>query len=183
MRFERIILIAFLGNYLINNVATATVALLGFSGGTQMQYVIYITLAAVATSLFTWWYLKPLPKERALMDAMVFGVSAFVIAVLTAVFSGIASVLAQTGSVAQLATVVPNFIPFIMNWATLAILGYWVVPAVFMGWILMKKRAAGASPTGMMRGNPIGSMGHNPMGGMSQNPPRPMTSQVPPMQH
>src|SRR4051812_2463111 len=46
MRIERLILITFLGNYLINNVVAAIVALLPLSGNTTAQYVIYFVLAA-----------------------------------------------------------------------------------------------------------------------------------------
>ena len=183
MRTERIILIAFLGNYLINNLVTATVALLGFSGGSMMQYTVYIVLAAVATALFTWWYLQPLDKSMAIRDSIIFGVSAFVVAVLTAIVSGIASVLAQTGSFAQLATVIPNFGPFLMNWATLAILGYWVIPAAFMGWIMHKGKSASASPLTSMRATPPGAAMHASIGAVTPSPaptPSPIHSMTAP---
>ncbi len=134
MRIERLILIAFLGNYLINNIVAAIVALLPLSGNTTAQYVIYFILAALAAAGFTWWYLKDMSKGDALTQGAIFGAGAFVVAVVTAFVSGISGVLAQTGSFSQLISVLPNFGPFIWNWSTLALLGYWVLPATALGW-------------------------------------------------
>jgi hypothetical protein len=134
MRIERLILIAFLGNYLINNIVAAIVALLPLHGNTTAQYVIYFILAAAAAAGFTWWYLKDMPKADALKAGAIFGAGAFVVAVVTAFVSGISGVLAQTGSFSQLISVLPNFGPFIWNWSTLALLGYWVIPAAALGW-------------------------------------------------
>ena len=134
MRIERLILIAFLGNYLINNLVAAIVALLPLSGNTTAQYIIYFVLAAAAAGTFTWWYLKDMSKATALKDSAIFGAGAFVVAVVTALVSGISGVLAQTGSFSQLVSVLPNFGPFLWNWSTLALLGYWVLPAAALGW-------------------------------------------------
>lgn len=138
MRLERIILISFIGNYLINNIVAAIVALMHLSGNTMAQYAAYFVLAAIATVVFTWWYLKGGNKSTALMDAAIFGGIAFVVAVVTAFISGISGVLTQTGSFSQLITVLPNFGPFLWNWSTLALLGYWVIPAAAIGaWMQM----------------------------------------------
>ena len=134
MRIERILLISFIGNYLINNVVAAIVALMHLSGNTTAQYAVYFVLAAIATTLFTWWYLMGGNKATALKDAVIFGAIAFVVAVVTAFISGISGVLTQTGSFSQLITVLPNFGPFLWNWSTLALLGYWVIPAAAIGW-------------------------------------------------
>jgi hypothetical protein len=136
MRIERLILIAFLGNYLINNIVAAIVALLPLSGNTTVQYVIYFVLAALSAAAFTWWYMRDLPKGDALKQGAIFGAGAFVVAVITAFVSGISGVLAQTGSFSQLISVLPNFGPFIWNWSTLALLGYWLIPAAVLGWYL-----------------------------------------------
>src|SRR3954470_14943989 len=136
MRIERLILIAFLGNYLINNIVAAIVALLPLTGNTTAQYVIYFVLAALAAAGFTWWYLRGSSTALALKDGAIFGAGAFVVAVVTAFVSGISGVLAQTGSFTQLISVLPNFGPFIWNWSTLALLGYWVLPAAALGWYL-----------------------------------------------
>lgn len=142
MKYERAILVSFLGNYIINNIVAAIVALFGFAaaGNTTMQYATYIVLAAIFAAGISWWYLKG--TKATLMDGAIFGVIAFVMAVLTALVSGLSGVIAQTGSVGQLATVLPNFVPFIFNWTTLAILGYWVIPAVVVAWLMMPKKSA-----------------------------------------
>lgn len=139
MRIERLILIAFLGNYLINNIVAAVVALLPLGGNTMAQYIIYFVLAALAAGVFTWWYFMDVPKGDALKNAAIFGAGAFLVAVITAFVSGISGVLAQTGSFSQLISVLPNFGPFIWNWSTLALLGYWVIPAVAFGWWMQMK--------------------------------------------
>ncbi len=132
------ILIAFLGNYLINNVVAAIVALLPLSGNTTTQYVVYFVLAAIATGIFTWWFLKAVPKGMAMKSAAIFGGVAFVVAVVTAFVSGISGVLTQTGSLSQLVSVLPNFWPFLWNWSTLALLAYWVIPAAAIGWWMQR---------------------------------------------
>jgi hypothetical protein len=136
MRIERLILLSFLGNYLINNIVAAIVALLPFSGNTTAQYIVYFVLAALAAGAFTWWYLKDAPKATALKEGAIFGAGAFIVAVITAFVSGISGVLAQTGSFSQLITVLPNFVPFIWNWSTLALLGYWALPGAAVGFWL-----------------------------------------------
>src|SRR6185436_16237847 len=117
---------------------------------TTAQYVVYFILAAVAAALFTWWYLNNMSKHDALMKGIVFGVGAFVVAVITAFISGISGVLAQTGSFSQLIAVLPNFGPFIWNWSTLALLGYWVIPAAAIGyWLQMGGRMSMSSNDSM----------------------------------
>lgn len=144
IKYERAILISFLGNYLINNLVAAIVAVMGLSGNTAVQYAVYIALAAVAVVLFTWWYMKPLPKENAVMDGAVFGAIAFAVAVVTAFVSGISGVITQTASLSQVVSVLPNFWPFLANWSTLALLGYWVVPAAGIG-LMMQGKMGGKS--------------------------------------
>jgi hypothetical protein len=134
MRIERLILIAFLGNYLINNIVAAIVALIPLSGNTTAQYIIYFVLAALASATFTWWYMKGGSNSNGLKEGAIFGAGAFVVAVITAFVSGISGVLAQTGSFSQLISVLPNFGPFIWNWSTLALLGYWLLPAAAFGY-------------------------------------------------
>jgi hypothetical protein len=133
-----------LGNYLINNIVAAIVAIIPLSGNTTAQYIIYFVLAAAAAAGFTWWYLKDMSKTDALKQGAIFGAGAFVVAVITAFVSGISGVLAQTGSFSQLISVLPNFGPFIWNWSTLALLGYWLLPATALGWYLqmMSKKSS-----------------------------------------
>jgi hypothetical protein len=147
MRIERIILIAFIGNYLINNIVAAAVAMMGLAGNTTAQYAVYFVLASIATTALTWWFLRGGSKSSALMEGAVFGVSAFLIAVATALLSGMSGVLTQTGSFSQLIAVLPNFGPFLMNWSTLALLGYWVLPAAALGfWVQMSATKTSAAP-------------------------------------
>ncbi len=144
---ERTILIAFLGNYLINNIVAAIVALLPIRGNAMAQYVLYFAVASIAVGIFTWWYLKPLSKNDVLKTSLIFGAMAFLIAVVTAFVSGISGVLTQTGSLSQLITVLPNFWPFLWNWSTLALLGYWVIPAGLVGyWYQMNAKKAMGMP-------------------------------------
>ena len=143
MKYERAILISFLGNYLINNLVAAIVALMGLAGNTAVQYAVYIALASIAVVLFTWWYMKPLSKSNGMMDGATFGGIAFVVAVVTAFVSGISGVITQTGSFGQVLTVLPNFWPFLANWSTLALLGYWVIPGALIGLFLQNKMGTG----------------------------------------
>jgi hypothetical protein len=144
MNLERAILIAFLGNYLINNVVAALVALIppSTSGATiTPQYIAYVILAAIFAAALTWWYLKGTTGDG-IRNGVIFGVLAFVISLLTAFVTGIAGVLAQTGSFSQMITIIPNFGPFLMSWSTLVLLGYWVIPAALIGWWMGRGRSA-----------------------------------------
>jgi len=149
-------LIAFFGNYLINNVAAAIASLVpaGASGSfLTPQYFTYVICAAIIAGLMTWWYFAPLSRRNALMNGVIFGVSAFVIAIATTFVSGVAGLLTQTGSLAQVANVLPNFGPFLMSWATLFLLGFWVIPSALVGWYLqmrMNKMTPAAMPEPMM---------------------------------
>lgn len=150
MKIERYILIAFIGNYLINNIVGAVVALLPLGAPASMpQYVVYITLAALAGGLFTWWALRGAQVNW--QTGAIFGAIAFVVAVCTALISGIAGVLSQTGSFSQLMVVLPNFIPFIWNWSTLALLGYWIVPGAVVGYLMERSAPATMVPPGTPR--------------------------------
>ena len=149
MHIERSILVAFLGNYLITNIVGAVVATLPLGGsGSTAQYVVYITLAGLAAGFFTWWALG---KGATLKSGAIFGVVAFLVAVVTALLSGIAGVLTQTGSFSQLVSVLPNFGPFLFNWSTVALLGYWVVPAAVVGFLAQRSRPASSIPAGTPR--------------------------------
>ncbi|MCE9541549.1 hypothetical protein K8R03_03255 [Candidatus Kaiserbacteria bacterium] len=130
--WERSILIAFLGNYLNNNVIAALVALLPASQGGgifTLQYIAYVILAAVCVGILTWWY-----GAKSAQSGAVFGLIGFAVAIVTAFLTGITGVLAQTGSLSQMVGILPNFWPFIANWSTLVLLGYWVIPAAAIGW-------------------------------------------------
>jgi len=131
-------LISFLGNYLNNNVVAAIVALFPASttGGVfTVQYIAYVLLAAICVGILTWWY-----GAKSAQAGVVFGLLGFVVAIVTAFVTGITGVLTQTGSLSQMVGILPNFWPFIANWSTLVLLGYWVIPAAAVGWYLGSSR-------------------------------------------
>ena len=135
MNLERSILVAFLGNYLINTVAAALVAMIPVSGGTGIltpQYMVFVLFAAIVSAILTWWYMKAAPRN--LRSGVTFGVIGVVVAIVTAFVSGVAGVLLQTGSLSAVGGVLPNFWPFLWNWSTLVLIGYWVIPAALVGW-------------------------------------------------
>ena len=139
MNVERSILIGFLGNYLINTVVAALVALApaSTSGGILTpQYISFVVLAVILVGILTWWY-----GAHSLQSGVTFGAIGFVVAIATAFITGVAGVLAQSGSFSAVASVLPNFWPFLANWSTLVLLGYWVVPAALVGWYLQPKIA------------------------------------------
>ncbi len=143
MNLERSILISFLGNYLTNTVVAAVVALVPASatpGVFTPQYISYVILAAIVVAILTWWYFQ---GARASLNAgVIFGVTGFVVALVTAFVTGVSGVLTQTGSLSQMANVVPNFWPFLASWSTLVLLIYWVVPAALVGFLLQRKAPA-----------------------------------------
>ena len=132
MKFERAILVVFLGNYLINNVVAAIVALIPASTGGGIftpQYISFVLLSAALVAGLAWWCGKSDVKSGA-----IFGAIGFAVAIVTAFVSGISGVILQTGSLSQAMTVIPNFWPFLANWSTLVLLAYWVLPAAAVGW-------------------------------------------------
>jgi hypothetical protein len=142
MKFERSVLVSFFGNYVVNNVVAALVALIPAGAATGIltpQYITFVVLAAITVGLFTWWY-----GARDLKDGAIFGLVGFVISLLTAFVTGIAGVLAQTGSLSQMFAVIPNFGPFLASMSTLVLLGYWVIPAVAVGYFAGRTKAAPA---------------------------------------
>ncbi|OGG54892.1 hypothetical protein A3C20_03230 [Candidatus Kaiserbacteria bacterium RIFCSPHIGHO2_02_FULL_55_25] len=147
MNIERSILIAFLGNYLTNTVVAALVALVPASatpGVFTPQYISYVVLALVVVAVLTWWYMQGAGKN--LRSGVIFGVIGFLVALATAFISGLAGVLTQTGSLSQMAGIVPNFWPFLASYSTLVLAIYWIVPAALMGWYLGRS----SSPSPMM---------------------------------
>ena len=143
MNIERSILISFLGNYVTNNVVAALVALIPASAAAASvitpQYIAYVVFAAIVIGIFAWWHLSTLPRSHALMTGVVFGTVGFAIALLTAFITGISGVLAQTGSLSQVATVIPNFGPFLFSWSTVVLLGYWLIPAAAVGYFMQMR--------------------------------------------
>lgn len=137
MKIDKVILIAFLGNYLVNTVLAAIVALVPASAGGGIftaQYITFVVLSAALVAVLAWWY-----GVRDVKTGAIFGVVGFLVAIATAFVTGVAGVLAQTGSLSAVVGVLPNFWPFLWNWSTLVLLGYWVIPAAAMGWYSQPK--------------------------------------------
>lgn len=144
MKLQRSILITFLGNYLTNTVVAAVVALIPASATPGMltpQYISFVVLSAIVVGLLTWWF-----GAMNVKDGAIFGAIGFAVALFVAFVSGVSGVLSQTGSLSQMAAVIPNFGPFLLSWSTLVLLGYWVIPAALVGWW----RGRSASPAPMM---------------------------------
>lgn len=149
MKIERMILIAFLGNYLVNNIAAGLASLVPGSQATtplqqifSAQYMTFAALAAITTGLMAWWYLKNMSHDGGMMQGLIFGAVGFVVAVATALITGIAGVLLQTGSLTEVTKVLPNFGPYLWQWTTLILLAVWVIPGVLVG-MLMQRRMGG----------------------------------------
>lgn len=152
MNLERSILVAFLGNYIINNVVAAIVALIPASTSTSVltpQYIVYVILAAVFAGAFAWWATKNVAASRAMKAGITFGVIAFLVSIVTAFVTGVTGVLAQTGSISQMFSIIPNFGPFLLSWSTLVLLAYWVIPGVALGWWMQRNAGASAPASSM----------------------------------
>lgn len=133
MNFERAFLITFFGNYVVNTVIAALVALIPTGGATGYltpQYITFVILAAVVVAALTWWQ-----GAKGWKNGLIFGAVGFVVAIVTALVTGLAGVLGQTGSLGQMFGILPNFWPFIWSVSTLFLLGYWLIPALIVGWL------------------------------------------------
>ncbi len=140
MNVERAILVAFLGNYLVNTVVAAVVALVPAATGGGIftaQYISFVVLASIVVAILSWWHMSG--AAQGLNGGIIFGAIGFVVAIVVAFVTGVAGVLAQTGSFSAVAGVLPNFWPFLANWTTLILVGYWVIPAALVGWYLQPK--------------------------------------------
>ncbi len=150
MNFERLFLIVFFGNYLINTVVAAVMALVPATAGGGIfttQRISFIVLSSVVVAALAWWYMNGAP--RSLKNGLVLGAIGFVVAIATAFVTGVAGVFAQTGSFSAVMGVLPNFWPFIVNWSTLDLLGYWVIPAALIG-LYRQPKALPAAASGAM---------------------------------
>lgn len=147
MNIERSILVTFFGNYLINTVAAALVAIIpagGSSGYLSPQYITFVVLALAVVAGLAWW-----EKVRGWKAGLIFGAIGFAVSIVTALVTGLASVLGQTGSFTQMAGILPNFWPFLWNISTLILLCYWLIAAGAVGFLKgqgMRMHAAPASP-------------------------------------
>ena len=131
MKIERALLVAFFGNYLVNNIAAAIASFLpGGSGMMTAQYIGFVVLAAITIGLMTMWY-----GAKGYQAGALFGAFGFAVAILTAFTTGVTGVLIQTASFSTLMSVLPNFFSFIFSTPTLVLLGYWVIPAIAVGFL------------------------------------------------
>ena len=152
IKWERVLLVAFFGNYIINNVVAGIASLIPTTpagGFLTAQYITYVVISAITIALIAWWYYCKASNASAISGA-VFGVSGFVISVITTLVSGMAGVLAQSGSLSQLMSVLPNFGPFLAHWSTLILLGLWVIPSALVGWYLHMKATKPMAPAAAM---------------------------------
>lgn len=152
MKWERLLLVAFFGNFIINSIVTGIVSLLPGTGGTGMaspQYITYVVLSIVTVGILAWWYFKPMRSAASEISGAVFGLGGFVIAVLTVLISSSSGVLQQTGSFSQLVSVLPNFGPYLWQWTTLVVLLYWVIPSAIVGWLIKRQGARMNTSAGM----------------------------------
>lgn len=139
MNYQKAFLITFLGNYLTNTVVAAIIALVPPSATPGMltpQYISFVVLSAIVVALLAMWF-----GVRDMKAGAIFGALGFVVALLVAFISGIAGVLTQTGSLSQMLQVIPNFGPFLLSGSTIVLLGYWIIPAVLVGWWNGRKAA------------------------------------------
>lgn len=137
-------MVAFFGNYLVNNVVAAIVALIPASQGGGVftpQYISFVILAAALVAGLAWWL-----KKSTWQHGAIFGAIGFLVAIITAFVSGISGVILQTGSLSQAMSVIPNFWPFLANWSTLVLLGYWVIPAAALGYYNHMRSGSSEAP-------------------------------------
>jgi len=151
MKVERMILIAFLGNYLVNNIVAGLASLVPANPAAAnpmltAQYFTFAILAAITVGLMAWWYFKAAKVD--LTQGVIFGVVGFLVTVVTAFVTGVSGVLLQTGSLSQVAAVLPNFGPYLINATTLVLLVIWVVPSILVGMMLGRKSSAPMSNVG-----------------------------------
>jgi hypothetical protein len=143
MKIERLILIVFFGNYIINNLVAGLASLIPAGqarGILTAQYISFAVLSALVVGLLTWWYFLEVKKEKTILGGVYFGIGGFLVSLLTVFVSGISGVLIQTGSIAQVGQILPNFGPFIWNWSTVVLLAYWVLPSILVAWYLGFKK-------------------------------------------
>lgn len=132
MNYSKAFLITFFGTYLTNTVVAAIIALIPASATPGMltpQYIAFVVISAIVVALLAMWY-----GVRDLRSGAMFGILGFVVALVIAFVSGVSGVLTQTGSLAQVMQVIPNFGPFLVSASTLVLLGYWLIPPVIVGW-------------------------------------------------
>jgi hypothetical protein len=84
--------------------------------------------------------MKSLMGAASWKSGLIFGVVGALVALVTAFVSGLAGVLGQTGSLSQMAAIVPNFWPFLASSSTLVLVLIWIVPSTIIGWWLGRSK-------------------------------------------
>lgn len=144
-------MIAFFGNYLINNVAASIAAFVPaakLTSTVSWQYVGTVTLAAVSVAIVTWWFFRR-PRQGALVQGIIFGVLGFAVVLIATYVSAISSAIQQTGSFSYVPLAFSQVNASVFNWPVLIILGVWIIPATIVGWWFerrAKKSAPAAAP-------------------------------------
>ena len=143
MRYERIVLLVFFGDYLINEVAAGLSALVPMSGEESVwnQYIVFVVLAVLIVSLLAWWFLITSAQNAEIKTGVVFGVVGVVVSIAVTFVSGIFGMLFDTGSVFSILDILPNFLPYLWDVSTIVLIAYWVLPAALVGWLLERKTA------------------------------------------
>jgi hypothetical protein len=137
MNIERAFLISFLGNYLINTVVDAFVALIPMAATPGMltpQFASHVVFSAVVVALLTWWYSRDIGGSW--KRGLFFGIIGVTVVVVTAFFAGLAGVLTQTSSLSRTFAVIPNFMPFLVNPVTAVLIGIWLIPSTLTGYLV-----------------------------------------------
>ncbi|HEY4521003.1 MAG TPA: hypothetical protein VJL57_01240 [Candidatus Paceibacterota bacterium] len=162
MKVERMILIAFLGNYLINNDVAGLASLIPGNPAAAnpiltAQYGAFAILAMILIALMAWWYFRGAKAD--LTQGVIFGAVGFLAMVVTAFNTGVSGILVQTGSFAEVAPILPQFFTYLWNpslpiWqqTTAIFLILWMAPSILMGWYLgrSKSPAPMSSPSSMV---------------------------------
>ena len=95
MKIERAILIAFLGNYLINTVVSAIAALVPAGTATGLltpQSIFFIAVALVVVVVLAWWY-----GASGWKNGLIFGGIGFLVSIATTFVARISRVIRQSG--------------------------------------------------------------------------------------
>jgi hypothetical protein len=136
MKWERMILVAFAGNYIINTLlAGLVVGVLGQGASQGVLTPQYITLALLSAGFvagITWWSFRT--TARTLVQGVSFGVIGLVLAIVTTIVSATMGAIIQTGSFANVGTILAHIPGFLLTIPTLVLVFVWVVPAAIVGY-------------------------------------------------
>ncbi len=148
MKYERMILVAFFLNYVINEVVSGVSALVPVSadGSGWVSYIVFTLLAGGLVAFFAWWYIKTSPGVDAMRTGLTFGILGVSVSLLTTFVSGVFGTLFDTGSFSAILDVLPNFPAYLWDISTHVLMGYWIVPAFIVGWFMGRGNASTSAP-------------------------------------